>query len=165
MWPKINSFGSRGHQMKSFRFSRIWFFIDNFCDMSDMKTKMTASCLPRRAGSKHLLYDLERSISDFGLRSSGQGQVKDRPWPKYVNMHIFRSDLTSHVVWHHLRVSISILSRVIGKKVSVTSIDLRWPPGDHQSSVAPEPSQIGWVAMILKELVGFVWLMRNRKHF
>ena len=35
---------------------------------------MTPSCLDRRATSKHVLFDLERSISKFGLRS-GQGQV------------------------------------------------------------------------------------------
>ena len=32
--------------------------------------KMTPSCLPRRAGSEHVLVDLERSISKFDPRSS-----------------------------------------------------------------------------------------------
>ena len=44
------------------------------------------------------------------------GQVKVRSRPKQVNMHIFRSGLTNQVVWHHLCVCISILSRVIGEK-------------------------------------------------
>ena len=35
---------------------------------------MSPSCLPRRAGSKHILFYLESSISNLDLRS-GQGQV------------------------------------------------------------------------------------------
>ena len=35
---------------------------------------MTPSCSPRQAGPKHALFDLERSISKFDLRS-GQGQI------------------------------------------------------------------------------------------
>ena len=69
IWPKINSFGSRGHQMKNYRFSRRWFFIDNFSDIRDTKIKMTPSCLACRAGSKHVPLDLERSISKFDIRT------------------------------------------------------------------------------------------------
>ena len=44
-------------------------------DMRAMTNKkMTPSCSPRQAGPKHALFDLERSISKFDLRS-GQGQI------------------------------------------------------------------------------------------
>ena len=39
-------------------------------------------------------------------------------------MHIIRTELTRLVVWYHLRVSISILSRVIEKKILMTLNDL-----------------------------------------
>ena len=39
-----------------------------------MKIEITQSCSIRRAGSKHVLFDVERSIYKFDLRS-GQGQV------------------------------------------------------------------------------------------
>ena len=50
------------------------FFINNFFDMRDTKMKMTPSCSPGRAGSIHVLFDLEGSISKFDLRS-GEGQI------------------------------------------------------------------------------------------
>ena len=64
-------------------------------------------------------------------------------------MHIFRTGLTSQVIWHHLHVSISIMSRVIDEKRIVTSCDLRWPSRDSQSrsSVAPRSSWMGWVVI------------------
>ena len=45
-------------------------------------------------------------------------------------MHVFRNVLTSQVVWHDLWVSIPILSRVIKKKLLMTTIVtcLPWPP-------------------------------------
>ena len=52
-----------------------WFFINNFFDMRDTKIKMTASSSPCQAASKHVLFDIERSIWKFDLRS---GQVKVR---------------------------------------------------------------------------------------
>ena len=42
--------------------------------MPDMKMKMTLSCLPRQAGSKHVLFDIKRTISKSDLMS-GQGHV------------------------------------------------------------------------------------------
>ena len=54
--------------------SQSWFSTANFFDMRDMKIKMTPSFSPRRAGSEHVLFDLESSISKSDLRS-GQGQV------------------------------------------------------------------------------------------
>ena len=64
--------------MKVF-FSRKWSFMNNFFDMGDTKIKITPPCSPRQAGSKYVLFYLERSISKFDLRS---GQVKVRSWPK-----------------------------------------------------------------------------------
>ena len=84
--------------------------MNNFFDDRDTKIKKAPSCCARREGSENVPFDLERSISKNDLRS---GQVKVRSLPKYVNMHIFRSVLTRKAVWHHLRVSSSILSRVI----------------------------------------------------
>ena len=98
---------------KNFRFSRTWFFIHNFFDNRDAKIRMVPSCSARRKSSENVSFDLKRSISKFDLRSS---QFKLRLWPKLVNMHIIRTESTSLVVGHHLRVSISILSRVIKKK-------------------------------------------------
>ena len=106
----------------NFLFLAEMFFIDFF--MRYMKMKMTPSCLSLQAGSDHVLFDLERSISKSYLRS---GEVKVRSWPKYVNMLILRRGLTNQVVWHHLRVSISTLLRVIGEERIVTSCDLSWP--------------------------------------
>ena len=37
-----------------------------------MKMKMTPSCLPRRADSEHVLFDLGRSVSKYDVRP---GQV------------------------------------------------------------------------------------------
>ena len=98
----------------------------------------------------------------FYLRSC---QVKVRSWHKQINMHILPSGLTSQVVWHHLRVSISIMSWAIGEERIVTSCDLRRTSRDPRSSVAPGSSQMGWVVMILKELGVFGQFMRNGKHF
>ena len=47
----------------------------------------------------------------------------------------------------------------------LTSFDLGWTPRDPRSSVTSGLSQMGWVAMILKELGGFCRFMRNGKHF
>ena len=91
----------------------------------DTKIKMTPSCSPHRTDSEHVLFDTERSIWEFDLRS---GQVKVRSWPKYVIMHITRSGSTSHVVWHHLRYLHVIATH--WQKRTATPFDLRWPPRD-----------------------------------
>ena len=71
------------------------------------------------------------------------------------------------VVWHHLRVTIYILSRVIVEKWIVTSFDLRWPSREPHHHL--NPYHHGWgeeqpwgVAMI--ELGGLGWFMQNGKH-
>ena len=101
--------------------------------MRDRKTKKTPSRLAHWAGSKRVLFYLKRPVSKFDL-SSGQvkvrSTVKVRSWPNKVNTHIFRNSLTSQVVWHHLCVSISIMSQVIGENQILTSFDIRWPPRD-----------------------------------
>ena len=43
-------------------------FINNFFDLKDTKIKTAPSCLPRRASSEHVLFDLAGSISKLGLR-------------------------------------------------------------------------------------------------
>ena len=80
------------------------------------ENKMTPLCSSRRTESNHVLFDLDRSISKFDL---GSGQVKIRPRSDH---DLSRSICTSSeavrpaiVVLHHLRVSISILSQLIGE--------------------------------------------------
>ena len=75
---------------------------------------MTPSC-SSRAGSEHVLFYLERSISNLTTDQvrSGQGQVY---LPKRLDEQVVR---------HHLSVYIAILSRVIDEKQIVTSLDLR----------------------------------------
>ena len=77
-------------------------------------------------------------------------------------MHILRSGSTSQVVWHHLRVSISMLSRLTGEKRIVTSGD---HPVTSDSQLHPDLHRWGLVTMILKELGSFDWFMRNGKYF
>ena len=54
---------------------RIVFFHGDCCllitffDMGDTKMKMTTPCLPRQVGSKHVLFNVERFIWKFDLRS------------------------------------------------------------------------------------------------
>ena len=88
-----------------------------FC-MRDTKIRMTPSRLPRRAGTETVptLWPCEVNFKIWAQVRSGQGQVMVRSWPKYVNMHIIRSSSTSQVVWHHLRISISIVSWLICKE-------------------------------------------------
>ena len=69
---------------------------------------------------EHALFYLKRSISKFDLRP-GQDQVMTQvcQYPYFLNR------LNRQVIWHHLCVSISILSRLIDEKRIVTSFDLR----------------------------------------
>ena len=60
--------------MKSHRLSRTYFLLIVFY-MRDTKMKMTLSFLPLRASTEPVLFDLERSISKFDLRS---GQDRSR---------------------------------------------------------------------------------------
>ena len=62
--------------MKNYSFLRRWFFID-FVKYGKHDNKMTPSSLTHRAGPEHVLFDPERTISQFDLRS-GQGRVKVR---------------------------------------------------------------------------------------
>ena len=61
--------------MKNYRFSQRRFFFLFFFAMGDTIKEIMPSYWPRRAGSKNVLFDLEKSISEFDLRS---GQVKVR---------------------------------------------------------------------------------------
>ena len=93
---------------------------------------MTLSCSARQAGSEHVLFDIEKSISIFDL-GSGQGQVNVRSGP------------TSQIVWHHMRVSPSCRDLLAknGLWPHLTSFDLISPPRDPRTSVAPGSSQMG----------------------
>ena len=70
----------------------------------------------RRAGSKHILDDLDRSISKFDLRSS---QVKVTWWFRWVMLHINRCALVRQTFWCHSHVCVSIQSKVIDKKAKI----------------------------------------------
>ena len=150
-----------GRRMESYHFSRRWFFINNFFGFERSENKNDTIAFASSSRSEtNTFWCWKVDFKIWPQVSSGQGQVMTQ-----ANMHIFRSGLTSRVVWYHLRVCISILSRLIGEKRIVTSFDLRRPPRDHRSSVAPGSSQMGWTAMILKELGSFGRSMRNGKHF
>ena len=125
--------------------------------------KMTPSYLFHLAGSKHVLFDLERSMSKSDLRS---GQVKVRLWLKWVNMHIIRNGLTNQVVWYQWRVFSSILSRVIGEKRIVASYDLRRPSRDpryHQLHVEGGSADlVWWPDLFFRFLIQKkIWNVRN----
>ena len=66
--------------MKSCRFLRRRFFVNNFFDMRDAKTKMTPLCSPRRAGLENVPTFLFGKVNiKIGPRvSSCQGHVKVR---------------------------------------------------------------------------------------
>ena len=72
IWPKVNSFGSRGHQMKNYRFSRRWFIIMSFW-YQNTKIKMKPSYSPRRTGSEHAILTLK---SQFQNLTSGQVRLR-----------------------------------------------------------------------------------------
>ena len=72
----------------------------------------------RRAGSKHILDDLDRSISKFDLRSS---QVKVTWWFRWVMLHINRCALARQTFWCHSHVCVSNQSKVIDKKAKNTA--------------------------------------------
>ena len=59
---------------ENYRFHEDVFLFNSFFDMRGTKTKMTPSCSPFQAGSNHVCFDIERSISKFDL-GSGQGQI------------------------------------------------------------------------------------------
>ena len=65
-------------------------------------------------------------------------------------MHILLSGSTSQVVWHHLRASVFILSRLIGEKRTLTSGDLpgtsdrRLHPDLHREVSGHDTERIGW---------------------
>ena len=68
--------------MKNYRFHEDGFSLITFFDMRGIKIEITSSCLPRRAGSSHVLFDLDSSISKSDFRSgqvrSGQGHDPSR---------------------------------------------------------------------------------------
>ena len=160
IWPKVNSFGSRGHQVKIIIFRSDGFSLITFLIWEVWKWKLHhCGCLVKLVQNMHSL-TLKGQFQNLS-----SGQVKVRSWPKLVNMNIFRSRLKSQVIWHHLCICISILLWVIGEKWIVTSCDLRWPSCNSWPSIAPRSSQMGSVTMILKKLGGFSWFMQNGKHF
>ena len=159
LWPNVNSFGSRGHQIQNYRFSRRWFSSITFL-MRDTKMKMTPSYLPRRAGSKHVLLGHERSISKYDLRT-GHGQVKTQVGQyAYLPKRLDEPSRLAPFARLYLYPDATYWRK--------TDCDLIWPQVTSpcpRSSVAPGSAQMGWVVTILKELGGFGWSKRNRKHF
>ena len=143
--------------------------LNNFFD-SEMR-KMKPSCLPRRAGWKHIPFWPWEVIAKFDFRldqvRSGQGQVMTQVG-QYTNTSYSKRLDVPRIVWHHLRVSVSILSRLIAETRIVTSFDLIWP-----QVTSPWPPIVSciriiteaWVAMIQKELGGFGRFMRDVKYF
>jgi len=75
-----------------------------------------------------------------------------------------RCVLTRQTQWCHFHFSIFTLSKVIGKKPSVTPCDLRWPCGGHWTITAPGSSRIARCNMMLRKLEWSDTYSRNRKH-
>ena len=114
IWAKVNSFGFRRHHMKNIVFLGDVFSLTSF-SYRIYENKNVTIVFTSSSRIKNAIIDLERSNSKSDHRSDlTTGQV--RSWLKYVNMHIFRIDLARQVVWHHLCVSVSIMSRFIGEK-------------------------------------------------
>ena len=85
--------------------------------MIDTKLKMSPLCLARQAGLEHSLFDLERSISKFDIRS-GQGQVMTEVGQyAYIPKRLDESSRFAPFA--------RLLSRVIGENRILTSFDLR----------------------------------------
>ena len=119
--------------MKNYRFSQRWFFINSLFIGEIRKIDMTPPCSPRRAGSNHVLFDLERSIWEYDLES-GQDQIGTQLGqhahpPKRLDepscLEPFAL-LCLHPVATYWRNRI------------VTSFDLRWPPCVLQGSGSAE---------------------------
>ena len=75
-----------------------------------------------------------------------------------------RCVLTRQTHWRHFQFCIFTLSKVIGKKPSVTPSDLRWPCGGHWETNTPGSSRIASHDMILRKLEWSDVYSRNRKH-
>ena len=75
-----------------------------------------------------------------------------------------RCVLTRQTHWRHFQFCIFTLSKVIGKKPSVTPCDLRWPCGGHWETNTPGSSRIASHDMILRKLEWSDVYSRNRKH-
>ena len=89
----------------------------NFEVPNKLRTIILASMwFTRRGGSKHVLDDLDRSISKFDLRSS---QVKVMWWFREVVLHISRCALTRQRYCYHSHVWVSFRSKVIDKKAEI----------------------------------------------
>ena len=115
-----------------------WFFIDNFLIWETQKQNdtivyalssrfKTSPFWPWRVNFK--IWPQVRSTSghDWSRSISFEAACECQYLQK---RHIFLSGMTSQVLWHHLCVSISILSRVIDEKRIVTSFHFRWPSRD-----------------------------------
>ena len=101
-------------------------WIPNCWSIKGRTNILTSLWFPRRAGSKHVFDDLDRSILKFDLRSS---QVKVMSWFRWVMLHISRRALTKQTHWYKPRVCISILYSIksYSQKQRSWVRDLGWP--------------------------------------
>ena len=165
IWTMVNSFGSRDHQMKSC-FSRRWFFINNFFDVGDTKIKITPSCSSSQAGSKHILSDLARSIWISDLWS---GQAKIRSMSGHDPC---RSICTPSEAARRAKSFGTICTSVYSSCRDLLAKNGLWrhlTTGDlpviPDRQLHPRSAQMGWAAMIPKEVGGFDRFVRNGKDF
>ena len=121
IWPQVNSSGSRGHQRSKWSFFGKNVFANNFLSKKARIMSLSPLHFSRQARSNGIHDDLERSISNYDLRSR-PGQVMT--WLKQVIWHIIRSALTRQTLWYFSHVSIFIQSIVIRKNPQVTP---GWP--------------------------------------
>ena len=120
---------SRGHQRSKWSFFGKNVFANNFLSKKAREMNLSPLNFSRQARSNGIHDDLERSISNYDLRSRPD-QVMT--WPKLVMWHIIRSALTRRTLWCLSHVSIFIQSVVITKNPQVTP---GWPQMTLQRSL------------------------------
>ena len=118
-------------------------------------------CLAEAVWNMHF-FTLKGQFQKFDLWS---GQVKFRSSPMQINMNVNRSDWTSQVAGHHLRVFILILSRDISEKRMVTSCDFRRPSRDPHHQLQRDHHRWGEVPLFWKIWVVSVSLCKTGSIF
>ena len=138
IWPNVNSFVSRGHQRKNYRFSLICFH----CLLVLYDIHENINVIIVFASSRRIetctFWPLNVKFKIWPHVRSGQGHIMTQ----VCQYAYFCGQMARKVAWHHLCVSVSIISRFTGEKRFVSSCDRRWPFRGPRSTVALLSSQI-----------------------
>ena len=144
------------------------FFIYNFFTWEIRKKWHHRVRLVKPVGN--MLFDLEKSIWKFGLKSDqvkvSSTSVHDPSGSICRSSEAVRRAKSFGTICVSLSPFYCELLTKNGLRSHLNSFDLRWPPCEPWTSVAPgSAQQMGWVAMILKELGGLDRFIRSGKHF